>query len=387
MSRMKLCGFVLTLFVVALVFGAGCTEKPGAVTGSKPTVTKGDFGKTKTGEAVEIYTLTNSNGLEAKIMTYGGTVVSLKVPDKDGNLGDIVLGFDNVSDYEEKSPYFGSLVGRYGNRIAKGKFSLDGKEYTLATNNDENHLHGGDKGFDKVVWDAESFVDSDNVGIKLHYLSKDMEEGYPGNFEVTVTYTLTNADEFEIDYAAVTDKATVCNLTNHSYYNLAGHGSGDILGHKLMINADTYTPVDKGLITTGEIPAVKGTPFDFTALTAIGKGVNADNEQIKFGGGYDHNWVLNKEGDEMSLAVKVYAPATGRVMEIYTTEPGLQFYSGNFLDGTLSGKESKVYEHRNGFCLETQHFPDSPNKPDFPSTTLLPGEKYHTTTVHKFSVE
>jgi aldose 1-epimerase len=387
MSKSKLYGVTLILMVVAIVFGSGCADKQPQGNGQKPTVTKDAFGKTKDGKSVEIYTLTNANGLEAKIMTYGGTVVSLKVPDKDGKLGDIVLGFDNVSDYEEKSPYFGCLVGRYGNRIAKGKFTLDGKEYTLATNNDENHLHGGDKGFDKVVWDAESFAGSDNVGLKLHYLSKDMEEGYPGNLDVNVTYTLTNANELKIDYAATTDKATVCNLTNHCYYNFAGQGSGDILGHELMINADTYTPVDVGLITTGETPAVKGTPFDFTALTAIGKGINADNEQIKFGLGYDHNWVLNKKGDEMSLAVKVYEPTTGRVMEIFTTEPGLQFYSGNFLDGKLTGKDSKVYKHRNGFCLETQHFPDSPNKPEFPTTTLLPGENYKTTTIHKFSVK
>jgi aldose 1-epimerase len=387
MSRVENYSIVLILAIMAFVIGTGCTEKQSPGTDQKPTVTKDAFGKTKGGESVEIYTLTNSNGLEAKIMTYGGTVVSLKVPGKDGKLGDIVLGFDNVSDYEEKSPYFGCLVGRYGNRIAKGKFTLDGKEYTLATNNDENHLHGGDKGFDKVLWNAESLVDGDNVSLKLHYLSKDMEEGYPGNLDVTVTYTLTNANELKIDYAATTDKPTVCNLTNHNYYNMAGQGSGDILGHELMINADTYTPVDKGLITTGETPAVKGTPFDFTVLTAIAKGINAENEQIKFGGGYDHNWVLNKEGNEMSLAAKVYEPTTGRVMEIYTTEPGLQFYSGNFLDGTLTGKESAVYKHRNGFCLETQHFPDSPNKPKFPTTILLPGQKYKTTTVHKFSVK
>jgi aldose 1-epimerase len=381
MSKTRICGIIVTLAAV-LVLAIGC-----GVETSESSYSSAPFGETKDGTPVEIYTLTNASGIEATIMTYGGTVVSLKVPDKDGKLGDIVLGFNTVGEYEEKSPYFGCTVGRYGNRIGKGKFTLDGKEYTLATNNDANHLHGGVKGFDKVVWAAKPFSKDGNVGLVLKYTSKDMEEGYPGNLDVTVTYTLTNADELKVDYLATTDKATVCNLTNHSYFNLAGEGSGDIFKHELMLNADKFTPVDKGLITTGEMPAVKGTPMDFTTAKAIGKDINADDEQIKFGLGFDHNWVLNKKGDEMSLAATVYEPTTGRVMEITTTEPGIQFYSGNFLDGTLTGKAGKIYEHRNGFCLETQHYPDSPNRPEFPTTTLKPGETYKTSTVHKFSVK
>lgn len=381
MSKTRICGIIVTLAAV-LVLAIGC-----GVETSESSYSSAPFGETKDGTPVEIYTLTNASGIEATIMTYGGTVVSLKVPDKDGKLGDIVLGFNTVGEYEEKSPYFGCTVGRYGNRIGKGKFTLDGKEYTLATNNDANHLHGGVKGFDKVVWAAKPFSKDGNVGLVLKYTSKDMEEGYPGNLDVTVTYTLTNADELKVDYLATTDKATVCNLTNHSYFNLAGEGSGDIFKHELMLNADKFTPVDKGLITTGEMPAVKGTPMDFTTAKAIGKDIDADDEQIKFGLGFDHNWVLNKKGDEMSLAATVYEPTTGRVMEITTTEPGIQFYSGNFLDGTLTGKAGKVYKHRNGFCLETQHYPDSPNRPEFPTTTLKPGETYKTSTVHKFSVK
>jgi aldose 1-epimerase len=381
MSKTRICGIIVTLAAV-LVLAIGC-----GVETSESSYSSAPFGETKDGTPVEIYTLTNASGIEATIMTYGGTVVSLKVPDKDGKLGDIVLGFNTVGEYEEKSPYFGCTVGRYGNRIGKGKFTLDGKEYTLATNNDANHLHGGVKGFDKVVWAAKPFSKDGNVGLVLKYTSKDMEEGYPGNLDVTVTYTLTNADELKVDYLATTDKATVCNLTNHSYFNLAGEGSGDIFKHELMLNADKFTPVDKGLITTGEMPAVKGTPMDFTTAKAIGKDIDADDEQIKFGLGFDHNWVLNKKGAEMSLAATVYEPTTGRVMEITTTEPGIQFYSGNFLDGTLTGKAGKVYNHRNGFCLETQHYPDSPNRPEFPTTTLKPGETYKTSTVHKFSVK
>lgn len=374
-SVMLLCSFVLM---------AGCSTLS---QGKATSVTKADFGTTQDGKKVDLYTLTNANGLVAKITNYGGTVTELWVPDRDGKLDDILLGFDNIKDYEEKSPYFGAVVGRYGNRIGKGKFTLDGKEYTLAVNNDENHLHGGLKGFDKVVWDAAPFQTAKAVGLKLHYLSKDMEEGYPGNLDVTVTYTLTNKNELTINYAATTDKATVCNLTNHSYYNLAGQGVRDNSENQVMLNADYFTPVDKGLITTGELLPVKGTPMDFTTLTAIGSRVDNDDTQLKYGGGYDHNWVLNKKSDEMSLAAKVYEPTSGRIMKIYTNEPGIQFYSGNFLDGTFAGKAGKVYKHRYAFCLETQHYPDSPNKPDFPSTVLRPGQKYQTTTVHKFSVK
>jgi len=365
----------------------GCDEDNMSANKHKVTITKEAFGTTKGGEAVDIYTLKNAKGSVAKIMTYGGTVVELMVPDKNGKMDDILLGFDNLKDYEEKSPYFGCIIGRYGNRIGKAKFTLDGKEYTLAANNNGQHLHGGIKGFDKVVWQAKPFESKEGPGLKLHYLSKDMEEGYPGNLDVTVTYTLTNDNELKIDYHATTDKPTICNLTNHCYFNLAGQGNGDILGHELMINADNFTPVDEYLITTGQIRPVKGTPFDFTSPTAIGKRINADNQQIKYGPGYDHNWVLNKDDFEMSLAAKVYEPTSGRVMEIFTNEPGIQFYSGNFLDGTLTGKDGKVYGHRSGFCLETQHYPDSPNKPNFPSVILLPGQIYQTTTIHKFSAK
>jgi len=384
-ARFKICVFLLAA-LMPVVF-VGCDEDNMSANKHKVTITKEAFGTTKGGEAVDIYTLKNAKGSVAKIMTYGGTVVELMVPDKNGKMDDILLGFDNLKDYEEKSPYFACIIGRYGNRIGKAKFTLDGKEYTLAANNNGQHLHGGIKGFDKVVWQAKPFESKEGPGLKLHYLSKDMEEGYPGNLDVTVTYTLTNDNELKIDYHATTDKPTICNLTNHCYFNLAGQGNGDILGHELMINADNFTPVDEYLITTGQIRPVKGTPFDFTSPTAIGKRINADNQQIKYGPGYDHNWVLNKDDFEMSLAAKVYEPTSGRVMEIFTNEPGIQFYSGNFLDGTLTGKDGKVYGHRSGFCLETQHYPDSPNKPNFPSVILLPGQIYQTTTIHKFSAK
>jgi len=342
------------------------------------------FGKTLQGEQVDLYTLTNSNGLKAKITNYGGIVVSLEVPDRDGKMADIVLGYDNVGAYIKTSPYFGALVGRYGNRIGKGQFTLDGKIYTLAKNDGENHLHGGIKGFDKVVWQAEPVKKRRAVGVKLNYLSRDGEEGYPGNLNCTVTYWLTNSNELRIEYLATTDKATPVNLTHHSYFNLTGC-ERDILEHELMLNADRFTPVDKGLIPTGELHPVEGTVMDFTEPTAIGLRINSEYEQIKFGGGYDHNWVLNKNGNKLAPAASVYEPTTGRVMEIFTTEPGIQFYSGNFLDGTITGKSGVVYKHRFGFCLETQHFPDSPNKPEFPSTILRPGRKYTHTTVHRFS--
>ncbi|MBN2513085.1 MAG: galactose mutarotase [Sedimentisphaerales bacterium] len=355
---------------------------------ARMSIAKADFGKTQDGQQADIYTLTNANGLVVKITNYGGTITELWTPDRKGNLGDIVLGFDNLKDYEEKSPYFGCLIGRYGNRIAKGKFTLDGQEYTLAVNNGKNHLHGGLKGFDKVVWEAEPFQTDEAVGLKLHYLSKDMEEGYPGNLDVNVVYTLTNKNTLAIDYEATTDKPTVCNLTNHNYYNLAGQGIGSNYENQLMINADYFTPVDEGLIPTAQLRSVEGTPMDFTQMTAIGKRIDTDTTQLKYGGGYDHNWVLNKENEnEMSLAAKVYEPKSGREMAIFTTEPAIQFYSGNFLDGTLVGKEGRVYKHRNAYCLETQHYPDSPNHAEFPSTVLRPGQIYKTTTIHKFSVK
>jgi aldose 1-epimerase len=342
------------------------------------------------GKPVSLYRLTNANGLEADISNYGAIVTMLTAPDRSGKLDDIVLGYSSLREYQAGSPYFGAIVGRYGNRIAKGRFTLDGVEYTLAVNNGPNHLHGGLKGFDKVVWNGITGKNADGVYLKLTYTSKDGEEGYPGTLNATVVYTLTNNNELKIDYEATTDKATPINLTHHGYWNLAGAGSRDILGHELMINADKTTPVDSTLITTGELKPVKGTPLDFTSPHAIGERINADDEQIKFGGGYDHNFVLNKKGKEMSLAAKVYEPTTGRVMTVTTTEPGIQFYSGNFLDSTNVGKGGKVYKHRYAFCLETQHFPDSPNKQgnaNFPSGILRPGEKYEHHTVYAFTAK
>ncbi|RKY88306.1 galactose-1-epimerase [candidate division KSB1 bacterium] len=335
----------------------------------------------------DIYTLKNANGLEAKITNYGGILMSLMVPDRNGQFADIVLGYDTVEEYVKNNPYFGVIVGRYANRIAKGKFTLDGEEYILAKNNGENHLHGGIKGFGAVKWNAEKIEGPNGKSLKLTYLSKDGEEGYPGNLSVAVVYTLTDDNELKIDYSATTDKTTIVNLTNHSYFNLAGQGEGDILGHILMINADRFTPINRNFIPTGELRPVRGTPFDFTKPTAIGARINQKNEQLIFGNGYDHNWVLNKKDAELSLAARVYEPRTGRVMEVYTTEPGIQFYTGNFLDGSIKGKGGKVYKFRYGFCLETQHFPDSPNKPDFPSVVLKPGEKYTQTTIYKFLIK
>lgn len=343
-------------------------------------ITKLAFGETKCGQAVDIYTLTNDSGMEAKITNYGGIVTSLITPDRDGKMDDIVLGYDTLAEYIADSPYFGALIGRYGNRIAKGKFTLNDKVYTLAQNNGENHLHGGVKGFDKVVWNAEPCQDENSVSLKLTYLSKDGEEGYPGNLDCTVTYTLTNDNELKINYSAVTDAPTVLSLTHHSYFNLAGHGSGDILGHELMLTADNFTPVSDALIPTGEISPVKDTPMDFTSPHVVGARI----KQVE--GGYDHNYVLNNSDGSMALAAVVYESTTGRVMEVSTTEPGIQFYSGNFLDESLKGK-GVTYQKHAGFCLETQHFPDSPNQPQFPSVVLNPGQKYTHKIVHKFSVK
>lgn len=343
-------------------------------------ITKQPFGKTKDGQAVDIYTLTNDNGMQAKITNYGGIVTSLMAAGRDGKMADIVLGYDTLEEYLKDSPYFGALIGRFGNRIAGGKFSLNDKEYKLAQNNGQNHLHGGIKGFDKVVWDAEPVKNKTSVSLKLTYLSKDGEEGYPGNLKCVVTYSLTNDNELVVDYLAETDKQTIVNLTHHSYFNLAGHGSGDILGHQVKLTADHYTPVDDTLIPTGEIAPVKGTPMDFTKQTSIGVRIS------KVPGGYDHNYVLNNSDGSMALAASVYEPTTGRVMEIFTTEPAIQLYSGNFLDESMKGKGAKYRKHA-GFCLETQHFPDSPNKPQFPAVVLNPGQKYKHKTVHKFSVK
>ncbi len=341
------------------------------------------FGATKDGQAVELYTLTNSKGMEARIMTYGAILVSLRVPDTSGKPGDIVLGFDSLDGYTQTPPppYFGAVVGRYGNRIANGRFKLAGVEYKLVQNNGKNHLHGGVRGFDKVVWTART---PDAHSVELTYLSKDGEEGYPGNLTSTITYTLTDDNELKLDYHATTDKDTVLNLTNHSYFNLAGQGEGDILSHQIMINADRFTPIDAGLIPTGELKPVAGTPFDFRQPHAIGERIEAADEQIKRGGGYDHNFVLNRQGNALELAARVTEAKSGRVMEVLTTQPGVQFYTGNFLDGNFTGKGGKVYQRRYALCLETQHFPDSPNHPDFPSVVLKPGEQYQHTTVFRF---
>lgn len=349
------------------------------------TMKRESFGTTPSGEAVDLVTLTNAHGVELRAMTYGAIIVSLKVPDRAGQLGDVVLGYDSLAGYVKSSPYFGAIVGRYGNRIAKGKFTLDGADYTLAVNNGPNALHGGLTGFDKVVWSADTMRTAEGVGIQFRYVSKDGEEGYPGTLTATVTYTLADASEVHIGYEATTDKATPLNLTQHSYFNLAGQG--DIMSHVLTLNADRFTPVDATLIPTGELALVAGTPFDFTSPHAIGDRINADHPQIAFGGGYDHNFVLTRADTGLTLAAVLKEPTSGRVLEVRTTEPGVQFYSGNFLDGTLTGKGGVVYAHRTGLCLETQHYPDSPNQKTFPSTILRPGETYRSRTVWRFGVE
>jgi aldose 1-epimerase len=348
-------------------------------------IRKEPFGNMADGTPVDLYTLTNANGVGIKLSNYGGVVVSLMVPDRNGAFEDVVLGFDTLEEYVAKSPYFGCIAGRYANRIAKGRFTLDGVEYTRAQNDGENHLHGGVKGFDKVVWGAEEVKGDDTVGLELTYLSKDGEEGYPGNLSVKVIYNLTNDDELKIEYSATTDRPTVVNLTNHSYFNLAGQVSRDILGHELTIYADRFTPVDGTLIPTGELRGVVGTPLDFSEPVAVGARIEQDYDQLRFGKGYDQNWVLDNPEGLLRLAARVHEPTSGRIMEVYTTEPGIQFYSGNFLDGTFTGKGGIVYHKRFGLCLESQHYPDSPNKPGFPSVVLRPGEEYAQTTTYKFS--
>src|SRR5438876_2119801 len=352
-------------------------------------VTRERFGTTDCGEAVSVFTLKNAHGMALRVTDYGGIILTHLVPDKNGRLDDVVLGYDSLTGYLRSSPYFGALIGRYGNRIAHGRFTLDGKTYTLATNNGPNHLHGGLRGFDKVVWDVAPFEHPDSVGLVLRYTSPNDEEGYPGTLRTTVTYTLTSANELVFDYSATTDRATPVNLTQHSYFNLAGDGKGDFLGHVVTLNADGFTPVDSTLIPTGELKSVAGTPFDFRTPTPIGARIEQHDQQLRYGPGYDHNFVLNKGGTarEPTLAARVYEPTSGRVMEISTTEPGLQVDSGNFLVGTLRGKLGGVYRHRYGFAMETQHFPDSPNKPAFPSTILRPGEQYRSRTVYRFTVQ
>jgi aldose 1-epimerase len=340
------------------------------------------FGTTLDGTPVSLYTLRNKNGVEARIITYGGIIQSLKVPDKNGKFGDVVLGYDTLDGYLTNSPYFGALIGRYGNRIAKGHFTLDGVTYTLATNNYPNTLHGGVKGFDKVVWQAKPGHSDLGPTLELTYVSHDGEEGFPGTLTVKAVYTLTEDNSIRLDYTAMTDKDTVVNLTQHSYFNLAGQG--DILGHIVYLNADKFTPVDSTLITTGELRPVDGTPFDFRTPTAIGARIAQADEQLKFGNGYDHNWVVNHPLGELGLDARVTEPTTGRVLEVWSTEPGLQFYSGNFLDGTITGKSGHVYQFRNAFAMEPQHYPDSPNHDNFPSVVLHPGETYHNTIIYKF---
>lgn len=385
----------LTLSILLIAVLMGCKqEKSNSSTTvnaekqmTKTTIAPKDFTDTIAGDSVGLYILSNKNGVEATFTNFGQRLVSLYVPDKNGNFKDVVLGYATLDEFVNgPKSYFGSIIGRYGNRIAKGSFSIDDTSYTLVQNNNENHLHGGDIGFESVVWNVDKVTTN---SIEFSRLSPDMEEGYPGNLMVRVSYILTNDNELKISYKAETDKATVVNLTHHSFFNLKGEGEGDINDHVLMLNADRYTPVDSGLIPTGKIEKVAGTPFDFTTPKAIGKDLNSDFEQLKIGNGYDHNFVLNetpKNDDGLVLCAKVTEPTTGRTMEVYTDEPGVQFYGGNFMAGEAVGKSGKPYVFRGSFCLETQHFPDSPNKPDFPSTLLIPGEVYTSNCVYKFDV-
>jgi aldose 1-epimerase len=395
-------GIAAGLALAAILAIAGCATASEPEAGvdaepaADPSVSRDAFATLPDGRQVDAFTLRNGNGVVVRAIDYGGIVLSITAPDRDGNAGDIVLGYDDLDGYLAVTPYFGAIIGRYGNRIAGARFTLDGATYELAANNGPNHLHGGEVGFDKVLWNGE-IVDTDaGAVVRFTYTSPAGEEGYPGNLEATVDYLLNDDNELVIDYRATSDAPTPINLTHHSYFNLAG--GGDILGHELQINADRYTPVDATLIPTGELAAVAGTPFDFTEPTAIGARIDADDEQLRRGGGYDHNFVLQR-GDagasisadgalaEMLLAARVTEPISGRVLEVETSEPGLQFYSGNFLDGTITGKDGRAYEHRSGFCLEPQHFPDSPNQAAFPSTILRPGEIYRSRTIYRFAVQ
>jgi aldose 1-epimerase len=391
-----------------LVVGLGACEQGGDTV--SPGVIKELFDTTPEGQTVHRFTLTNANGVRIRAISYGGIITSLETPDRHGEMADIVLGFHDLQGYLEASPYFGAIVGRYGNRIAGGRFELGGEEFVLARNDGANHLHGGLRGFDKVVWEGETFGTEHGVGVVFRYTSPDGEEGYPGTLEVEVTYTLTDADELVVDYFATADRATPVNLTQHSYFNLAGHGAGDVLDHELRIPAERFTPVDETLIPMGELAAVDGTPFDFRTALSIGSRIDAQDEQLGFGGGYDHNFVLDgtpaekgqggaetgaggvwaegtsADSEGLVLAAEVFEPSSGRTLQILTEEPGVQFYSGNFLDGTISGKDGVVYQYRAGFCLETQHFPDSPNQVEFPSTILHPGDEYRSRTIFRFGI-
>ncbi|MGA9980756.1 MAG: aldose epimerase family protein [Candidatus Sulfotelmatobacter sp.] len=376
------------VFAALLIVVFVCNLLPAQETSSKHAhgVQKQSFG-TREGRPVNLYTLTNSHGVEVRAMNYGGIIVSIRVPDRKGEFADIVLGHESLEGYIPNPPYIGAVVGRYANRIANGTFTLDGKTYTLPKNDGPNTLHGGvTRTFDKVVWDDAPLKGS-KPGVTFTYLSKDGEEGFPGNLTAKVTYTLTDDNELVIDDEATTDKATPINLSQHSYFNLAGEGSGDILNTELMLNADRFTPVDKNLIPTGELRPVKGTPFDFTTATRIGARIDDNYEQLVLGHGYDHSFIINRKGDGLELAARAYEPTSGRVLEVFTTQPAVQFYTGNFLDGTVTGKHGHVYKRRDAFCLETQHYPDSPNHPDFPSTILRPGQTFHEKAVFKFSAK
>lgn len=380
---------LITLMCAALLFSCGgksSKEEQTTTASSAPTITSAPFDKLPDGTQIDKYTLEAKSGEKIEIITYGGIITSWMVPDKNGNLGDVVLGHDSMEGYLLPSPYFGALIGRYGNRIAKGKFTLDGETYELATNNDANHLHGGNVGFDKVVWAASEIKNENSTGLLLKYTSPDGEEGYPGTLNTEVTYMMDEDGSLEISYSATTDKKTIVNLTNHSYFNL-GEDKSSILNHELTLYADRFLPVDKTLIPTGELRSVSGTPFDFTSSKQIGKEINEENQQLEFGGGYDHCWVLTESAEKMQKAAELYEPQSGRLLQVYTTEPAIQFYSGNFLDGSITGKGGQVYPYRSGLCLETQHYPDSPNQPDFPSVVLNPGETYSTTTKLVFSTK
>lgn len=372
---------------IILILSMACTPTSQEENPPQAQVQQEHFGITESGDSVTLYTLSNAQGMKVAIMDYGGIITSIHVPDREGNMGNVVLGFDNLTQYEGRHPFFGALVGRYANRIGGAQFTLDDSTYTLAANNGPNSLHGGLKGFDKQMWESKPFQAEKEVGVVLEYVSTDGEEGYPGTLTTVVTYTLTDDNELTIKYKATTDKRTILNLTNHSYFNLTDGGATDILGHELILDADLFTPVDSNMIPTGELRPVEGTPFDFRSAKAIGQDIDMEgNQQIAYGGGYDHNYVINREGEGLVKFAEVYDPVSGRQMEVSTTLPGVQLYCGNFLDGSLTGPGGKTYNKRSGLCLETQHYPDSPNKPEFPSVVLSPGETYSHTTAFAFSV-
>jgi aldose 1-epimerase len=375
-------GAALGLSMLAVIVPAAGLEQTKTMSGGRAGVAREAFGRTGEGIPVEVFSLTNKAGVEIKAISFGAIITSIRIPDRTGALADVTLGFDSLDGYLKEHPFFGAVVGRYGNRIGKASFTLDGRTYKLAANNGPNHLHGGVRGFDKYVWTAE--VLNGVTGVAFTRTSPDGEEGYPGTVQARVSYVLSETSELSIAYRATTDKATPINLTQHTYFNLAGHNAGSIVDHELTLAADRYTPVDSTLIPTGELASVAGTPLDFRQPTRIGARIDDPHQQIKFGMGYDHNWVINRKGDGLQLAARVYEPKSGRTLEVQTTEPGVQFYTGNFLDGTLKGKGGAAYNRRNGFCLETQHYPDSPNKPAFPSTIVKPGQTYQSQTVWRF---